>query len=80
MTDHQTPTPPVSRSRKETAKLVGGAVLLVLLVLLVAFNTDTTRISFLVVDVDLPLIVVLVVTALFGAAIAELFRYQRHRR
>lgn len=78
MSDHQSQPP--SRSAKETVHLVGGGALLVLLVLFVAVNTDKTKINFLVADVDLPLIVVLVVTALFGAAIAELFRYQRNRR
>lgn len=71
---------PSTRSTKEIVQLSVGAVLLVLLVLFVAANTDKTKISFLVGDVDLPLILVLVITAALGAAIAELFRYQRGRK
>jgi uncharacterized integral membrane protein len=78
MSDTQ-PTP-AGRSTKETAKLAAGAALLVLLVLFVVANTDKTRISFLVTDVDLPLIVVLVATAVFGGLIAELLRHLRNRR
>lgn len=84
MTDYQddltSPSPHPVRSKTETAKLVAGAVLLVVLVLFVVVNTEKTRIDFLVGSVDMPLVVVLLVTAAIGGAITELFRYARNRR
>jgi uncharacterized integral membrane protein len=71
--------PSGTRSKKDTARLVAGAVLLVLLVLFVVANTDKTRIDFLVTDVQLPLIGVLAVTAVLGAVVYELFRFRRNR-
>jgi uncharacterized integral membrane protein len=68
-----------ARSRKETARLAVGALLLVLLVLFVVANTRKTKIDFLVADVELPLILVLAVTAVVGAAIYQLFRFRRSR-
>jgi uncharacterized integral membrane protein len=68
-----------TRSKKDTVRLIAGAVLLVLLVLFVVANTDKTKIDFLVTDVDLPLILVLAVTAVLGALVYELFRFRRNR-
>ena len=83
MTDYQddltAPAHP-ARSKKETAKLAAGAVLLVLLVLFVVANTRKTEIDFLVAEVDLPLVIVLLVTAVIGGAITELLRFARNRR
>ncbi|MCW2621795.1 MAG: hypothetical protein JWL64_1397 [Frankiales bacterium] len=71
-----------TRSKKDTARLVAGIVLLVLLVLFAVANSDKTTIDFLVADVDIPLILVLLVTAVVGAAVWELFRFlfRRSRR
>jgi uncharacterized integral membrane protein len=67
------------RSKKEIARLALGAVLLVLLVLFIVANTDKTKIEFLVTDVELPLVLVLAITAVVGAAVFELFRFRRNR-
>lgn len=84
MTDDREPAPipPESPaySTKEKAKLATGAGLLVLFVLFVVINTDQTEVDFLVTSVDLPLVVVLLVTAILGGAMTELLRYQRNRR
>jgi uncharacterized integral membrane protein len=69
-----------TRSKKETARLVAGAVLLVLLVLLCVANSDKTKIDFLVGDVNVPLFLVLLVAAVLGAAVYELFRFRHNRR
>ena len=69
-----------TRDAARTAKLALGAVLLVLLVLFVTANTDDTDVDFLFGEpVQVPLIVVLLVTALLGAVIYELFRFKRSR-
>lgn len=67
------------RSTAETARLVVAGVLLVLLVLFIVANTDKTEIDFLVGSVDVPLILVLLVTAAVGAIISELARFRRKR-
>ena len=71
---------PQTRSKKELVQLGGAAVLLVVLVLFVANNTQKTKINFLVTDVQLPLVVVLLVTAVVGGAITELLRFRRSRK
>ncbi len=68
------------RSPVQTAKVAVGAVLLVLLTLFVVFNTGDVPVSFVFGgDKQVPLIVVLVVTAAVGALLAELFRARRNR-
>lgn len=84
MTDDREPAPtspePPAYSTKDKAKLAAGAGLLVLFVLFVVINTDQTEVDFLITSVDLPLVVVLLVTAILGGAMTELLRYQRNRR
>ncbi len=70
-----------AREARRTAKLALGAVLLVLLTIFAVSNSDSTDIDFLVGDpVEVPLILVLLVTAVLGAVIYELFRFTRARR
>lgn len=69
-----------TRSPARTAKTVVGALLLVMLTLFVVFNTEDVPVSFVFGDdKQVPLIVVLVVTAAVGALLAELFRVRRKR-
>ncbi len=69
-----------TRSPARTAKTAAGAVLLVVLTLFVVFNTDKVPVSFVIGDEkQVPLIVVLIVTAAVGAVVAELFRVRRNR-
>jgi uncharacterized integral membrane protein len=67
------------RDRRETTKVVLVAVLVVVLVAFVLANTDTVNVSFVVADFDVPLIFVLVVTAIIGAVIDRLFQARRRR-
>lgn len=69
-----------TRSPVRTAKIAVGAALLVLLTLFVVFNTDDVPVSFVFgSEKQVPLIVVLIVTAAVGALLAELFRVRRNR-
>lgn len=54
-----------------------AAVLAVLLIVFALINTNDTTIDFIIGTATLPLIVVLIGTAIAGAAIAALIRHQR---
>lgn len=61
-------------------RLVTGAVVLVLLTLFVVVNTDDVTVQFLVGQVTLPLVVVLLATAVLGGLISSLFFASRRRK
>lgn len=63
-----------------TLRLALGAVILVLLTLFVVVNTEDVTVQFLVGEVTLPLVVVLLVTAVLGAVISSLFFASRRRK
>jgi uncharacterized integral membrane protein len=68
------------RSVGDTARLVIGVLLLAVVVAIVADNRRDTRIGYVVGDVEAPLIIVLLIAALAGAAIGWLLLHRpRHR-
>jgi uncharacterized integral membrane protein len=67
-----------SRDSRSTAKFVGIVVLVVVLAAFVIDNHQSVNVGFVVHDFDVPLIFVLVVTAIVGAVIDRL--WQRTRR
>ena len=80
----QTSAEDVSRNararRNATARLLAGATLAALLVVFAALNSQTVRINWIVTTTSAPMIVVIVVCGLIGAAIAWLFAWRRRRR
>lgn len=66
-----------ARSVAETAKLVGVAVIALALVLFGVTNADDVPVDLLVTTKDLPLIVVILGSAVAGALIAALLRRRR---
>ena len=67
-----------SRDSRNTAKFVGIVVLVVVLAAFVIDNHQSVKVGFVVHDFEVPLIFVLVVTAIIGALIDRL--WQRARR
>ncbi len=65
--------------RRELIRLAGAAALVLVLVAFVIDNRHTVRVGFVVTDRRVPLIFVLVVTAVLGAVIDRLLRW-KHRR
>ena len=72
--------PPPDRGGRDTLRLAAAGVLGVLLALFVFMNTDKTKVDFLVADTELPLIFVLLGTAVAGALISHLALYVWRRR
>jgi len=70
---------PQRRDTGETLKLVGIIVLIVVLAALVIDNTRSVRVGFVFGDWKVPLIFVLIVTALLGALIDRLWMRRRRR-
>lgn len=70
----------VRRDRRATARTVAAAVLGVLLTLFAVLNSQTVRVHWVVTTTDVPLIVVIAVCGLIGAAIAWLFVWRRRAR
>lgn len=68
------------RSTRDTMRLAAAGVLGVLLALFVLMNTDKTKVDFVVTDTELPLIFVLIGTALVGALTSHLGLYVWRRR
>ncbi len=66
-----------ARSVGETIKLVVSALILIVLVLFGVANSDEVPVELLVTDTDLPLIVVILGSAVAGALIAALVRRRR---
>lgn len=75
MSDERATT--AGRGPRETTRLVALVVLVVVLTLFVVFNTDSVQVDFVVAEVRLPLIVVLVGTAVLGGLIAGLIARRR---
>jgi uncharacterized integral membrane protein len=69
-----------TRSGRDTAKLVAIAVLAIVLIVFVIANTDSVTIDFLLTDVEIPLIFVLLGTAILGAILDRLFTMWRRNR
>jgi uncharacterized integral membrane protein len=67
------------RDRRETGKMVGIVVLVVVLAAFVIANTNSVNVSFVFADFDVPLIFVLIVTAIIGALIDRLLQARRRR-
>lgn len=61
----------------ETVKLAVAALILIALVLLGVANSDEVRVDWVVGDADLPLIVVILGSAVAGAMVAALVRRRR---
>jgi uncharacterized integral membrane protein len=68
------------RSAVDTLRLAVAAVLGIMLALFVLMNTDKTKVDFVVTDVKLPLVIVLIGTAITGAVISHLGLYVWRRR
>ena len=61
-------------------RLLPAAVLLVILVVFATANSQKTTVDFLVTETEAPLALVLLVTAVAGALIASLVKFQRRHR
>lgn len=68
------------RNTMDNIRLVASIALGVLLLLFVLMNTDKTRVDFVVTDVRMPLIFVLLGTAIVGAVTSHLGLYVLRRR
>ena len=68
------------RSASEQVRLGAAGVLLVILAIFVLKNTDRTRVDFVFTDVRMPLIFVLIGTAVVGAATSHLLMWVYRRR
>jgi uncharacterized integral membrane protein len=68
------------RSSRDTGKLVVIAVLVIVLIAFVIDNTRKVKVGFVFTDFTLPLIFVLVATAVLGALIDRLLQARRRRR
>lgn len=68
------------RSPAQTARIVFGVILLAVSVAVIVDNRRDTRIGYVFGDVTAPLILVLVVTAVVGAAIGWLLLHRPGRR
>jgi len=64
---------------RRKVRLAAGLALLVLLVAFVLDNTDDVPVGFVVGDSDVPLIIVLVATALIGAVLDRTVTWLRRR-
>ncbi len=63
---------------REIARLVVTGVLAIVLVGLVVDNTRKVKIGYVFGDAQMPLIVLLLITAALGAAVAQLVAWRRH--
>jgi uncharacterized integral membrane protein len=71
---------PERRPPGQTARIVVGVVLLAAAVAVIVDNRRDTRIGYVFGDVTAPLILVLIVTAVVGAAIGWLLLHRPRRR
>lgn len=62
---------------RPTGRQIGGAVIVVLLIVFIAANNDTVPVSLVFVSVELPLWLVLTVTALLGVGVGMLLGSRR---
>jgi uncharacterized integral membrane protein len=65
------------RDTSDTIRLVVIGILVLVLAALVIDNTDDVEIGYLFGETDMPLVVVILVSAVLGALIAWLFRRAR---
>jgi len=68
------------RDGRDTARIVVAVVLVAALVAFVVDNTRSVKVGFVFTDREIPLIFVLVVTALLGAILDRLAQYAVRRR
>jgi uncharacterized integral membrane protein len=68
------------RDARDTAKIVVVILLIVVLAAFALANTDEVDVDFVVTDVTLPLIFVLIGTAIVGGLIDRLIKVRRRRR
>jgi uncharacterized integral membrane protein len=70
------------QQRRELGRLIGAVILVAVLVAFVIDNSRSVKVSFIVTDRRVPLIWVLVVTALLGAIADRILRalWRRRRR
>jgi uncharacterized integral membrane protein len=71
---------PEHPSTRDKIRLGAAGVLFVLLALFVLKNTDETNVDFVVTDVEVPLIFVLIGTAVTGAVASSLVQFVLRRR
>jgi uncharacterized integral membrane protein len=67
------------RGAGHTARLILAGALLVILIALIADNTDDTRVGYVFGHATAPLFVVLLIAAVLGALIGWLLLHRRHR-
>ena len=67
----------VDTSRRTTVRLVVGAVLVVVLIALIADNTKKVDVGYVVGDVGVAAWVLVVISAVLGAAVAQLLSWAR---
>jgi uncharacterized integral membrane protein len=65
---------------RDTARIVVAVVLVAALVAFVVDNIDSVKVGFVFTDREIPLIFVLVATALIGAILDRLVQYAVRRR
>jgi uncharacterized integral membrane protein len=70
---------PEGEGRGIDPKLIAGGILLVLLLVFVFQNTETTTVDFLMFDIEAPLWVMLGITAVVGMLIGYLAGRRRYR-
>lgn len=68
---------PAARSRRELLRLYGSAALGALAVLFAVLNLDEVQVNWIVGKLDTPLIVVIAVSVLVGAAIGLFLAHRR---
>jgi len=66
--------------RRELVRLVSAVALVLVMVAFVVDNRRSVRVGFIVTDRRVPLIFVLLVTAVLGAVIDRLMRWRRRRK
>jgi|tagenome__1003787_1003787.scaffolds.fasta_scaffold19907772_2 uncharacterized integral membrane protein len=68
------------RDTGEIARLVGALLIIGVMIAFVVDNVDSVKVGFIVTDKKIPLIFVLIGTALIGAILDRLVQYARRRR
>lgn len=72
--------PAGKRSSRDRARLIAVAILVVLAGLLALFNLDTVKVSLIFASVRMPLIILIVVCLLLGAAIGAFLSRRGDKR
>jgi uncharacterized integral membrane protein len=68
------------RSSRDRARMIAVAVLVVLAALLALFNLDTVKVSLIFASVRMPLIILIVICLLLGAAIGAFLSRRGDKR